>query len=237
MNIKRHLPIAGIVAFSLCSTTSIYHLLASHALNPSPVLWLPAVLVELVTAWAVYQIVEQARQVTKSNISKQDKRFYSGILGAFGAVALPMLGTSVWANSVEFQSIILGALFPIASVACAVGAALPDATQKYSQAKANERQSNAKEREERAKERQAKAKESQEQANREQARRQMLANLGKSAPVYELYRADPGLTQADAAQKLSLSRQAVGYHLDKLEAAGAIRRNGEGVEIVQGGES
>jgi hypothetical protein len=142
-NARRFLPVGGIVAFSLCSMTSIYHLLAGQARNPSPVLWLPSVLIELVTAWAVTQVVEQGRRVTRSNITKQDRRFYAGVLAAFITVALPLLATSVWANAVEFQSVALGALFPIGSIGCAIGAALPEVTERYRQTRQVERQAAA----------------------------------------------------------------------------------------------
>jgi DNA-binding transcriptional ArsR family regulator len=229
-NVKRFLPIGGIVAFSLCSVTSIYHLLVGQARNPSPVLWLPSVLIELVTAWAVTQVVEQGRRVTRSNISKQDRRFYAGVLAAFISVALPLLATSVWANAVEFQSVALGALFPIGSIGCAIGAALPEVTERYRQTREAERDAKVSKRH--AKARQAEAKARQRQAKDAQRQRQTLAKLGKSAPVFELYCASPMLTQAKAAEELGISRQAVGYHLSKLEEGGVIRRNGEGVEVL-----
>jgi DNA-binding transcriptional ArsR family regulator len=229
-NVRRFLPVGGIVAFSLCSVTSIYHLLAERARNPSSVLWLPSVLIELVTAWVVTQVVEQGRRVTRSNISKQDRRFYAGVLAAFISVALPLLATSVWANAVEFQSVALGALFPIGSIGCAVGAALPEVTERYRQTRQAERQAKARQRQAKARQKEAEAR--QAEAERTQRRRQKMDELGKSAPVLELYRANPMLNQAEAAEELGISRQTVGYHLSKLAEVGAIRRNGEGVEAL-----
>ena len=69
-------------------------------------------------------------------------------------------------------------------------------------------------------------------ANKGRDEAEILANLGKSAPVFELYQANGNLPQAEAAQILGITRQSVGYHLDNLEAQGAIKRNGHGVEVL-----
>lgn len=138
------LPVLGILAFSLCSVNSIYHLLTSSAQHPGHLYYLPAFLVEIVTAWSVHQIVTQVRELTKSRISKQDRRFYVVVALAFVCVALPLVGTSAWANTVEFDgNLILGTLFPIASVGCAVGAALPQVAAKHEARKAESKAAKA----------------------------------------------------------------------------------------------
>jgi len=238
MNMK--LPIAGIIAFSLCSVTSIYYLLAGHARHPSPVLWLPAVLVELVTAWAVWQIVEQARLVSRSK-RNQDRRFHSGILAAFVVVALPLLTLSVWANTTEFQNLLLGFMFPVASIGCAIGAALPETVETYAkrnqalaQTQANERKRKQKEKECKSEEsaRRARERQAQLEESKGQAERQLVASLGKAGETLQEYLANPTQSQASVAQALGITRQAVGQHLSKLEKAGVIKRNGQGIEAV-----
>lgn len=222
LNIKERLPLVGIVAFSLCSVWSLYHLLADSAKHTSWLFWLPAVLVELVTAWAVYQVVEQTRRVTRSNISKQDRRFYGLVLAAFVVVAIPTLAASVWANTIEFGHLLLGSLFPVGSIGCAIGVALPDTVARYEarrEAEAGER----------------KAERTRRKRRRKQAQEidKMLTTLGKAAETLMLLAANPRQTQASIAQHLSISRQTVGNHYAKLEQAGAIKRNGGGeVEVL-----
>jgi len=236
------LPTLGILAFSLCSVNSIFHLLAGNALHPSPVLYFPAVLVELVTAWAVWQIVEQGRHITMSRISKQDKLFRLGILGAFVVVALPLIGTSVWGNTVEFGgNLALGALFPISSIGCAVGAALPQITQKHekgkqtlAQAQLDERKRKAKEKERKqeANTRQFEESRTQLEASKRQQERNLVATMGNAGATLGQYIANPRATQESVAQELGITRQAVGQHLRKLESRGVITRNGRGVEVL-----
>lgn len=215
------LPIAGIVAFSLCSTWSLFNLFYGAAKHPTPLYWLPAVLVELVTAWVVAQVVSNVRSLTKSNISKQDRRFYTIVTGAFVLVAGPLVALSTWANTLEFDNLLLGTTFPVASIGCAIGAALPDAVSKFERKRAEERRERRRKRRERRKERQ---------------HREKLASkidkLGRTGDVLALYRDDPTLTQAEAGEKLGISRQTVSYHLSKLENEGLIESNGRGIEVL-----
>ena len=221
----RLLPIAGIVAFSLCSVNSVAHLFLDAARYPTATLWLSAALVELVTAWLVFQAVQTARQVTKSRISKQDRRFYGGALITFLVLSVPSLGLSVAANTREFGSLLLGVQFPLLSVGCAVGAAVPDAVARFEQARASERQEAAKERKERAREKQVDANQAQEVSK-------LLPMRGKIRQTLRQYAIDPMQTQSSVAQKIGLSRQAVGEHLTRLEGLGLIRRNGRGIEVL-----
>lgn len=229
-----NLPVLGIVAFSLASVNSIYHLLAGAAVHPSPILYAPSLLVELVTAWVIFQVVEQARHATKSRISKQDRRFRLLILGAFAGVALPLVAVSTWANTVEFGgSLILGALFPLSSIGCAVGASLPQVVSRFEQAKTNAAQETSRERKRRTTERKAKAKTEQAQSEKQQVRARLLSSLGKARATYVKLEADPGRSQADIAAELGISRQAVSQHIHKLEQAGVLTRNGGGgVEVL-----
>lgn len=211
-----NLPTLGIFAFSLCSTWSLYHLFRGNALHPTPLYWLPSVLIELVTAWLVYQVVDLARKLTVSNTSKQDKRFYTVVLVLCAALVIPTLLTSVWANAREFGgNLALGIIMPVCAIACAVGMALPQATARYEQARANERQERARER------RQAQVRRKQAQTDR-----QSIAKLGSAGATLELYQANPDITQSQAAQMLGVSRQTVSNHLAKLRQMGLISRNG-----------
>lgn len=233
MNLRKateHLPVLGIVAFSLCSINSVAHLFLSRARNPTPVLWLAAGLVEIVTAWIVYQVVETLRKVTKSNISKQDRKFYSLVLAMFIILAIPPLGLSVTANALEFGDVGLGCIFPLLSVACAVGSALPQTAMKFEKGKEDAKAEAAKAKERKRKERERKAKASQAQAQQELVKR--LANLGNARETLRQYAANPGATQASIAQELGISRQAVGHHLKALEQAELIERNGQGVQVL-----
>ena len=223
--LKARLPLAGILAFALCSTWSVFNLLHAHAVHPTALYWLPAVLVELVTAWTVAQVVGQVRELTRSKLSKQDRRFYAIITAAFVLVALPLVALSVWANSLEFGSVLLGLIFPLACMGCAVGAALPDVTATHRQRAASERKRKASERKRKASKRQA-------ELARVQGLSNLVASLGKAGATLALYAERPLLSQSKAALELGISRQAVGQHLAKLESDGVIKRNGRGVEVL-----
>lgn len=226
----QRLPALGIVAFSLCSINSVANLFLARARNPTPILWPAAGLVELVTAWIVYQVVEMLRKVTKSNISKQDRKFYSLVLAMFIVLAIPPLTLSVTANAIEFGDVGLGCIFPLLSVACAVGSALPQTVQKFEKGKEDAKSEAKKERERKRKDKERKDKASQAQAQQELGKR--LASLGNAEETLRQYIANPRATQASVAQELGISRQAVGHHLRKLEQAELIDRNGQGVQVL-----
>ena len=217
----RALPVAGILAFALCSTWSMFNLLNTHAAHPTALYWLPAVLVEIVAAWTVAQVVAQVRELTRSKISKQDRKFYAIITGVFALVAAPLVGLSVRANTVEFGNKFLGIIFPVSCIGCAIGAALPDVT-------ATRRKHKEKESAEAATERAAREAEINQIAMTEQR----WEAVGKARETARYFEDNPTATQASAAGTLGISRRTVGNHLAALETAGLIRRNGQGVEIV-----
>lgn len=64
------------------------------------------------------------------------------------------------------------------------------------------------------------------------AQRRTLAALGQEAATLKAYLENPGATQAQIAAVVGCSRRTVGNHLSKLEQAGAIRRNGQGIEVL-----
>jgi len=231
LRITDWLPILGILAFSACSIHSVNQLLQSRANHPTPLYTLAAGLIELATAWLVYGVVEQFRTVTKSRISKQDRRFALSVLVAFTVLAVPSLATSIVANALEFNDLLLGLLFPGLSVACAVGAALPDATKRHKE----ERWAQADEskRKRRATAKQAERKRAQEEGKRKASADKALARMGKAADTLRLYADNGTLTQVNAAQLLDISRQSVGQHLRKLEQAGFITRDNGVVRIVE----
>jgi len=219
---KDLLPVLGIVAFSGCSVNAVANLLFDRARDDTMLFWFAAILTELCTAWLVWSVVETMRKVTRSNVPKQDRRFYSIILAVFVVLAIPSLSVSVVANTLEFGNLLLGLLFPTLSVACAVGAALPRTVKGYERQKQEE-----------ARAAQAERKAHQEARQKEKERRKKLASLGNARATFEQLLANPEQTQASIAQTLSITRQAVGNHMQKLEQLGAIRRNnGEGVEVL-----
>jgi hypothetical protein len=125
-HITKRLPIVGVFAFALASVWSLYQMFNDRALHPTPLYWIPSALVEIVTAWLVYQTVESVRKITRSNISKQDRRFYWVLFALCLVLASPTLWVSFIANRFEFQGDIgLALLFPVACVACAVASAIP----------------------------------------------------------------------------------------------------------------
>jgi len=132
-------PVLGILAFSAASINSVANLFLERAVHPTPVLWYSAALVEMCTAWLVYQVVDVGRKLTRSRISKEDRRFYSGMFVGFLLLTLPSLILSVAANTLEFGVLGLGVIFPVLSVACAVGLALPATVEKYEKDRTVER--------------------------------------------------------------------------------------------------
>ena len=211
----RALPVVGILAFALCSTWSVYNLLNTHAAHPTALYWLPAVLVEIVTAWTVAQVVAQVRELTKTRLSKQDRRFYAIITGAFVLVAAPLVGLSVWGNAVEFGNIFLGIIFPVSCIGCAVGAALPDVMATHRKRKEKEAEAAAAERAARETER-----------NQTATLEQRWEAMGTARGTARYFTDNPAATQASAAVALGMSRRTVGNHLAALEKAGLFWRKG-----------
>lgn len=241
--ITRRLPVVGIVAFSACSVNSVAQLLFDQAQHDTPILWGAAALVELTTAWLVYQVVELGHQVTRSNISKQDRRFYGGMLLVFLALAGPSLGLAVWANAIEFNSVALGFVFPLLSAVCAVGAALPETTARFERAKATARQEAEAKRKERALERQRAEMEAATERKQVEAARQLaemerqrlgntLATLGSEAETLRHYAGNATATQSEAASATGASERTIRNHLARLERLGLIERNGQGVKVL-----
>lgn len=232
-SLKAKLPFVGVLAFSMYSVASVYYLLEKRAAHPHPMLWFAAALVELTTAWIVAQVVGTFRKVTRSNISKQDRRFYSGVLTAFLALCAPSLGLSIWANTVEFGTRWLGVMFPLLSVGCAMGAALPGVAAKREKDKAKARLESDKKR---AKNARAKAELEQVAAQAEQTRAELEQRLGTlsavSRQVLDEWARNPRQVQADIAQAIGVTRQVVGYHTAQLEKAGFISRNDGKLEVL-----
>lgn len=124
--IIRNIPLAGVFAFAIASVWSLYQMFNNHALHPTWLYWIPAALVEVVTAWLVYQVVESVRQITRTHISNQDRKFNKVLAIICIALALPTLIVSGAANFYEFRgSYLLAPIFPISCVACAVATAIP----------------------------------------------------------------------------------------------------------------
>jgi predicted transcriptional regulator/uncharacterized membrane protein len=234
------LPVVGIVAFSGCSVNALANLFLERAKHPVWWLWPASALIELITAWLVYHAVDGFRKVTRSRLAKQDRRFYTGILVVFLGLTLFFLSLSVYANSLEFDNLGFGFVFPLASVSCAVGAALPDAVARYEKGRADEKAESAKQRKEREEEKQREEELGQidrqrqaEQAAKLAELQQTVASLGETArQILGAIAADDQQSHADIAQAVGIKRQSVSYHLRQLEKLGLIQRNGQGVELL-----
>lgn len=227
----RLIPGLGIVAFCLCSVNALGNFLLDNAIHDTPLFWLAAVLIELVTAWLAWNIVEQMRKVTRSRITKQDRRFHLIILAQFSILAIPSLAVSVVANVIEFGgNRLLGLLFPSLAVASAVGVALPEAMKRRTVTTAAEKAERERKRIKRRT--QAEASQREIEATEAQEQRNLLATLGKAKATLMLYNANPTLTQESAGQRLGISRQAVGQHLVTLEESGIIERGNGQIKVL-----
>ena len=132
---KLDLPTVGIFAFALASTWSLYQFVNNHAIHQTWLYWIPAALVEIVTAWLTKHAVEAVYQVTRSNLPKQDKRFFRIVLVSAIALVIPTFVTSILANLYEFNGQIwLALLFPVAVAGCAIGAQIPRSVARYTNA-------------------------------------------------------------------------------------------------------
>lgn len=226
------LPVLGILAFSACSINSLAYLFLDRAQHPTPILWLAAVLVELVTAWLVWGAVGQLWKVTRSRSSKQDRRFNSIILVLYLALCLPSLATSVVANVLEFGDLLLGSLFPLLSIGCAIGAALPDTISHRDRTQASDKKAKASARAAAIKAKKAAATKEQADALAQQQVVKDKVLKGKTLATFMQYKENPTQSQASVASAIGVSRQAVGQHLAKMENAGIIKRNNGRVEVL-----
>lgn len=239
LRIKERLPVLGIVAFSACSVNSVANLFLERAQHPTQFLWLASGLVELTTAWIVWSVVEVFRSITKSGISKQDRRFYGGMFIILILLGIPPLALSIVANSYEFGDNGLGIIFPLLSVACAVGAALPDSISKFERKRDKER---AEDRQKKAEDKAKREKEKEQLAKRQQEMeklRQAFDNLsGTTKKIFDALSIPDNdvQTKAQLEQALGIKRQTVSYHLKKLEGMGFVRSNGKGIEVLYRGE-
>ena len=137
--LKASLPDVGIFAFSLASTWALYQLFTNSAQHPTLLYVLPAALVEIVTAWLMKNATDTAYQLTRSRITKQDRRFHVIILCACIILAVPTIAASVLANRYEFGgNVWLALLFPTAAVGCAIGGTIPRTVARYEGTKTDE---------------------------------------------------------------------------------------------------
>jgi len=119
-------------------------------------------------------------------------------------LGVPPLALSIVANSYEFNDKGLGIIFPLLSVACAVGAALPDAIGKFETKREKEREIARQAREQKRKDK-----------KRERELLQRLENMGNAIGTLQQYASNPQATRENVAQELGITRQAVGQHLKK----------------------
>jgi len=253
MNIKERLPLAGVVAFAMGSVHSLRQMFGAWAQHDNPWLFWPlAAAIELTTAIIVWKLVETLRVVTKSNQTKENRRFYGILVGVLGVLALPSLATSVVANYIEFNGNYgLALLCPVMAVACAVMAAVPEAENRFQEMKEAERKRAETKRKERAaakerKQQEAEARRQQQEMEAEaerkrqemerqmeETRRKLIGSLGPAGQTLELYRTNPKATQAEVAEMAQCSERTIRNHIEALIGAGLMRRNnGQGYEIL-----
>jgi len=129
------LPTIGIFAFALASTWSLYQFFNNHAIHPTWLYWIPAALVEIVTAWLTMHIIRAVYKLTRSNALKQDLRFYKIVAIVSTVLVAPTFIASVAANRYEFQGQFwLALLFPVAVVGCAIGEQIPRSVERHQSA-------------------------------------------------------------------------------------------------------
>ena len=134
-SLELDLPTVGIFAFALASTWSLFQFFNDNALHPTVLYWIPAALVEVVTAWLAKNAIEAFYQVTRSNIAKQDRRFFWIVGITTTVLTIPTLAASVQANLYEFRGQWwLALLFPVAVVGCAIGAQIPRSVERHESA-------------------------------------------------------------------------------------------------------
>jgi DNA-binding transcriptional ArsR family regulator len=138
-----------------------------------------------------------------------------------------------------------GVAFPLLSLAGVTTLALRNDHRKRVAAIKAEKERRRKRRRERRQERKRKKAEMSEEAERKlaeaerklaEARRKeveaRLATLGSERKTLRQYQETPDATQAEVAEMLEVSERTIRNHLQKLEEAGAVRRNGGGIEIL-----
>lgn len=225
----RRAPVAGVFAFSACSVHAVAHMLLDNAVHDTPLYWIAAALIELATAWLVTRIIGQVREATRSigrGFGKQDRRFARIMLGVYTALASPSFATSVIANRIEFGGDkLLSFLFPVLTVACAAGAAMPDVIEDRKRKKKKEADAQAGEKTTKAEQAQAQQRESWTQA---------IGSLGKAADTLRLIAASDDWTRASIAQAIDVSPQAVSGHLKRLESKGLVDRSNGDVKLPDG---
>lgn len=222
--IIRNIPLTGIFAFALASVWSLYQMFYNNALHPTWLYMIPACLVELVTAWLVYQAVGSVRVTTDTKALKRDKAFHRKVMVWCILLALPTLYVSGAANYYEFQEHFgLALLFPASSVACAVALAIPHAKQRQADERlAEERDKHAKELEKlRA-----------ESAKEPQVIVKTLTLDERRAQLVDIWSQDGDKPFTEIAPMFGVSRQTIGNDFKALRKAGKVRRNGRKEVVV-----
>jgi len=248
-SLSQRAPLFGVFAFSACSVHALAHMLLKYARHDTPLFWGASAMIELATAWLATRIVEQVREATRSvggryGTTKQNRRFAIFALIVYSSLAAPSFATSVVANYMEFSDNgLLAFLFPVLTIACAVGAAMPGIISARKQKeKAEEEQSKRDDAAQKAEEEQSRAakaaqkaiQEAEESAKKREKTAQTLEDLGRTTDFLRQLVADPAQSRADLAQTLDVAPQTVSYHLQKAEEAGLIDRSNGEVKFADG---
>jgi DNA-binding transcriptional ArsR family regulator len=175
---------------------------------------------------------------------KSDPRAPFGLAAALSAVYLVTAVTlAVLLDVIPSLARFSPAIFPLLSLAGVTVLGLRSDHRKRVEAIAEDKARRRKMRKERREDR--KREESQAEADRklqeaerklQEARRKeaeaKLVTLGNELETMRYYQENPAATQAEAAETLGYSERTIRNHLKALEDAGAVKRNGQGVEVI-----
>jgi NADH:ubiquinone oxidoreductase subunit 5 (subunit L)/multisubunit Na+/H+ antiporter MnhA subunit len=209
------LAFSGILIFALSSVYAISQLLIVQAKHPHWIYYLPATFVEIVTAITIWQTVEMFYKWSRSNQTKQDKRFYGTIAVILVILVMPSVITSIIANYWEFRGfvpyaeqvfpVLLGLLCPLMAIICAVLGGISKAVQKREASLAKQL---------------SKASQSEPKTLRKE--RKSLSTSKRRDKVFALYCQDLDQSPAALGKRFGVTAQTIRNDLDYLAKQGRI---------------
>ena len=205
----------GILIFALSSVYAITRLLMVQAKHPHWIYCLPATFVEIVTAITIWQIIEMFYRWSRSNQTKQDKRFYGTIVVMLAILVTPSVITSIIANYWEFRGfvpyaervfpVLLGLLCPLMAIICAILGGISKVVQKR-ETKLAKQLNQA----------------SQSEPKTVRKERKVLPTAKRRAKVFALYCQDLDQSPADLGKQFGVTAQTIRNDLDYLAKQGQI---------------
>jgi NADH:ubiquinone oxidoreductase subunit 5 (subunit L)/multisubunit Na+/H+ antiporter MnhA subunit len=205
----------GILIFALSSVYAITRLLMVQAKHPHWIYFLPATFVEVVTAITIWQAVEMFYRWSRSNQTKQNKRFYGAIAMMLVILVTPSVITSIIANYWEFRGfvpyaeqvfpVLLGLLCPLMAIICAVLGGISKAVQKREASLAKQS-----------------SKASQGEPKTVRKGYKALPTSKRRDKVFALYCQDLDQSPADLGKRFGVTAQTIRNDLDYLAKKGKI---------------